>query len=282
MPDLVPAAAANQGPQGVQLAMSAERLLGILWNTAISGMLNGAVSDDSLGVGAGPLNDLATESVSGALFGKTDSSVVSRIVSQLSTHHAAAAADQARQPQAPLLSTMANVLGMPLPSDVQGTSGALGATIAGAVSFAKSIWPYIARSARSLQISPVALLAQSALETGWGSAAPGNNIFGIKGHGNLPATRDATTEEENGSAVSSIANFAAYPSVAQSAADYTKLVMTRFHSAIGSSSISQFAAALQDNGYATDSSYASKIVEIAHSPFMEDVLRALGIEETVQ
>jgi flagellar protein FlgJ len=281
MPNLTSTEAANRGPQGVQLAMSAERLLAILWNTAISGLLKGAVSDDSLGVGSGTLNDLATQSVSGVLFGKTDSSVVSEIVSQLSAHHAAAL-DQSRQSKAPLLSTMANILGMPLSSDIHGTSGALGATIAGAVSFAKSIWPYIAQSARSLQVSPVALLAQSALETGWGNAAPDNNIFGIKAHDDLPATRDATTEEENGGIVSSIANFAAYPSVAQSVADYTKLVITRFHSAIGSSSVSQFAAALQDNGYATDSSYASKIVEIAHSPFMEDVLRALGIEEMAQ
>ncbi|HUC18833.1 MAG TPA: glucosaminidase domain-containing protein [Acetobacteraceae bacterium] len=265
----------------MQLAMSAERLVAILWNTAISGMLKGAISDDSLGTGSGPLNDLATESVSGALFGKTDSSLVSQIVSELDAHRAAMPSDRASPPRAPLPSTMANVLGMSVPSDVQGTSGALGATIAGAVSFAKSIWPYIAKSARSLQVSPIALLAQSALETGWGSSTPDNNIFGIKEHDNLPATKDATTEEQSGSVISTIANFSAYPSVAQSTTDYTNLVMTHFRSAIGSSSISRFAAALQNNGYATDSSYANKIVEIAHSPFMEDVLRALGIEETV-
>jgi len=281
MPGLTPAASANQGPQGVQLAMSAERLVAILWNTAISGMLKGAIGDDSLGTGSGPLNDLATESVSGALFGKTDSSLVSQIVSELSARRAAKPSDRANPRQAPLPSTMAHVLGKSVPSDVQGTSGALGATIAGAVSFAKSIWPYLAQSARSLQVSPIALLAQSALETGWGSSTPDNNIFGIKEHGDLPATRDATTEEQNGSTISVIANFAAYPSVAQSAADYTKLVMTRFRNAIGSPSISRFADALQSNGYATDSSYANKIVQIAHSPFMEDVLRALGIEETV-
>jgi peptidoglycan hydrolase FlgJ len=274
-------ASANQGSEGVQLAMSAERLLAILWNTVVSGMLKGAVGDGSMGVGSGPLDDLATEAVSGALFGKTDSSIVSQIVSRLGARGAATGPSQAGQPQAPLLSTMANVLGTPLSADVLGTSGALGATIAGAVSFAKSIWPYIAQSAQSLGVSPVALLAQSALETGWGASAPDNNIFGIKAHDGIPTTTDATSEEENGSMVATSADFTAYPSVAESIADYTNLVMTRFRSAIGSSSIAQFAAALQSSGYATDNTYADKIVAIARSPFMGDVLRALGVEGTM-
>ena len=280
------AASANQGSQGVQLAMSAERLLAMLWNMAISGMLKGAVGDDALGTGSGLLNNLASEAVAGTLFGKTDAAATSQIVAQLGAGgSAAAAAGLAGQKRVSLLSTMENmlgenVLGTTASADVSGTAGALGATIAGAVSFAKSIWPYIAESAQSLGVSPVALLAQSALETGWGAATPGNNIFGIKAHGGLAATTDATTEEEGGSTVPTTADFAAYSSLAQSVADYTNLIMARFGSAVGSSSIAQFAAALQGGGYATDSAYASKIVDIARSPFMGDVLRALGVEET--
>ncbi len=274
------AVSANQGSRGVQLAMSAERLLAMLWNMAISGMLKSAVGDGTLGTGSGLLNNLASEAASSALFGKTDSAAVNQIVSQLGANGSTAVSGPAGQKQAPLLSTMENVLGPAASSDVSGTMGALGATIADAVSFAKSIWPFIAQSAQSLGVSPVALLAQLALETGWGTSMPGNNIFGIKAHGGLPTTTDATTEEAGGSIVNTTANFAAYPSLAQSVADYTHLIMARFGNAIGSSSIAQFATALQSGGYATDSAYASKIVGVARSPFMEDVLRALGIEET--
>jgi peptidoglycan hydrolase FlgJ len=274
------AASANQGSQGVQLAMAAERLLSMLWNMAISGMLKSAVGDDALGTGSGLLNNLASEAVAGTLFGKTDSTATSQIVSQLGAGGSAAASGQAGRKRTSLLSTMENVLATAASADVSGTAGALGATVAGAVSFAKSIWPYIAESARSLGVSPVALLAQSALETGWGASTPGNNIFGIKAHDGLAATADATTEDEGGSTVSTTADFAAYSSLAQSVGDYTNLIIARFGGAVGSSSVAQFAAALQGGGYATDSAYASKIVDIARSPFMGDVLRALGVEET--
>jgi flagellar protein FlgJ len=275
-----PATSANQGSQGVQLAMSAERLLSMLWNMAISGMLKGAVGDNALGTGSGLLNNLASEAVSGTLFGKTDAAAASQIVSQLGTGESAASSSLAGGKRTSLLSTMENVLGTAASSDVSGTAGALGATITAAVSFARSVWPAIVQSAQSLGVSPVGLLAQSALETGWGASTPGNNIFGVKAHGELPATTDATTEEEAGSMVPTTANFAAYASLSQSAADYTDLIKSRFAGAAGSSSIAQFAAALQDGGYATDSAYASKIVNIARSPFMGDVLRALGIEES--
>ncbi len=278
------ATSANQGSQGVQVAISAERLLSMLWNMAISGMLKGAVGDDALGTGSELLNNLASEAVSATLFGKTDSAAASQIVSQLGAGGSAGVSGgpsgQAGRKRTSLLSTMNNVLGAGASADVSGTAGALGATIAGAVSFAKSIWPYIAESAQSLGVSPVALLAQSALETGWGASAPGNNIFGVKAHGGLAATTDATTEDEGGTTMATTADFAAYSSLAQSVADYTNLIMARFGGAVGSSSVGQFAAALQGGGYATDSAYASKIVDIARSPFMGDVLRALGVEET--
>jgi peptidoglycan hydrolase FlgJ len=275
-----PATSANQGSQGVQLAMSAERLLSMLWNMAISGMLKNAVGEGTTGTGSGLLNNLASEAVSGALFGKTDSAVASQIVSQLGTGGSTASASLAGQKRTSLLSTMENVLGTGASADVSGTAGALGATITAAVSFARSVWPYIEQSAQSLGVSPVGLLAQSALETGWGASTPGNNIFGIKAHDGLATTTDATTEDEEGNMIPTTANFSAYPSLSQSVADYTNLIMSRFAGAAGASSIAQFAAALQGGGYATDSAYASKIVDIARSPFMGDVLRALGIEET--
>lgn len=272
------ALSANQGPEGLALAVSAERLLSMLWGMAISGMMKGALGEATLGTGSGLLNTLASEAVSGALFGKTDSAVTGEIVSALG---AGESAQGSGQKTAPPLSTMESVLNTASAAGVAGSAGALGASLAGAVSFAKSVWPLLAESAQSLGVPPVALLAQSALETGWGASLPGNNLFGIKAHGGLPATTDATAEEEGGQMQTTTAAFASYSSLVRAIADYTSLIAAHFGNAVGAASVSAFAAALQSGGYATDSAYASKIVAIARSPFMGDVLRALGIGETV-
>ncbi len=49
-----------------------------------------------------------------------------------------------------------------------------------ATNFARAVWPQITAGGAALGVPAVAVLAQSALETGWGASAPGNNLFGIK------------------------------------------------------------------------------------------------------
>ncbi|MGH7057875.1 MAG: glucosaminidase domain-containing protein, partial [Acetobacteraceae bacterium] len=100
-------------------------------------------------------------------------------------------------------------------------------------------------------------------------------------HGALPETMEATTEEENGRMQPTIAAFASYSSPATAVSDYTNLIEARFSDAVGAASVPAFAASLQNEGYATDGAYAGKIVGVARSPFMADVLRALGVEESV-
>ena len=46
--------------------------------------------------------------------------------------------------------------------------------------FIKTYKPYALETERKTGISHLFILAQSALETGWGNSAPGNMMFGVK------------------------------------------------------------------------------------------------------
>jgi flagellar protein FlgJ len=157
-----------------------------------------------------------------------------------------------------------------------GASGTSVPTLGEAVAYVQSIWASIKRAAAALQVPSLALLAQSALETGWGAATPGNNLFGVKAVAGQPATVNTTAEFQNGQLVPQAASFAAYPSADQSIQHYVQLIESRYSAAVGSPSVAQYAASLQAGGYATDPNYAQKITSIANSPLMAQVLGMLG------
>ena len=46
--------------------------------------------------------------------------------------------------------------------------------------FVANFLPFARETEKKTGISAVAILAQAALESGWGSAAPGNMFFGVK------------------------------------------------------------------------------------------------------
>ena len=74
---------------------------------------------------------------------------------------------------------------------------------------------------------PVALLAQSALETGWGTASPGNNLFGIKAADGQTGTSRPTHEMVDGLLTAQSATFRDYASPAASIADYVQQIHVR-------------------------------------------------------
>lgn len=146
--------------------------------------------------------------------------------------------------------------------------------------FVKMMWPHAQRAGRELGVDPSALVAQAALETGWGRAVPNQangssyNLFGIKaGSGWEGATANVPTLEfEDGVAVRKVERFRAYDSPADSFSDYARLIGNnpRYENARGAGGdVTTFASALQEGGYATDPNYAQKIVGIA------DEVRAL-------
>lgn len=153
---------------------------------------------------------------------------------------------------------------------------ALNATLEQARRFAASIMPSIRAAAARLDVSPRALLAQAALETGWGRHMAGNNLFGIKAspgaHGRFTAL---TQEFRHGVASVETAAFRAYDQLSASVHDYADLLLgnSRYRDVRGQGNdIPAFAEALQRAGYATDPQYARKLVAVAYSPQMQAVL----------
>ncbi len=157
--------------------------------------------------------------------------------------------------------------------------------------FAADIWPHVRRAAKVLNVEPVAILAQAALETGWGKhvmpdATGGSslNLFGIKAGSNWDgdSVRKQTLEFEHGVAKKETARFRAYDSLKATFDDYAEFLTRNPRYAAVSNhgeDLKGFANALQRAGYATDPDYAAKIKRVAESPLMEKIVS--GLKKTV-
>ena len=139
--------------------------------------------------------------------------------------------------------------------------------------FADELRPYAQRAAAKLGVSENLLIAQAALETGWGQKIiPRNeggssfNLFGIKAsaswQGGTAST--ATLEYRDGIARRERADFRAYDSIEQSFDDYVAFLreQPRYSDALTASGDKEFAETLQHSGYATDPAYAEKILAV--------------------
>ncbi|MGH6967857.1 MAG: glucosaminidase domain-containing protein [Stellaceae bacterium] len=153
--------------------------------------------------------------------------------------------------------------------------------------FAASLAPLLQNAAQSLGVSPNVLLAQAALESGWGHSMPGNNIFGVKaGSDWTGGTVQAYTHEmsptgETGQTTS----FRAYPSLTAAVADYVNLIAhnARYRSALGAGNDPlAYGQALVAGGYATDPDYASKLAAVAASPTITAALDATSGVDVAQ
>jgi flagellar protein FlgJ len=154
-------------------------------------------------------------------------------------------------------------------------------------SFVSRLWGHAQQAANELGVDAKTLIAQVALETGWGKhmiqssdGSTANNLFGIKASGNWKgaSATNATTEYVNGSAQTEQAAFRAYDSAAASFDDYVRLLKTspRYADALKAGGDGRrFAQELQRAGYATDPAYAAKITAIAEGPTLQRVLEAL-------
>ena len=136
--------------------------------------------------------------------------------------------------------------------------------------FISGLMPHAEAAARELGVDPGNLIAQAALETGWGRSQPGHshNLFGIKAGGSWTGDRvQANTEEFVGSESRRVdADFRAYGSQRESVQDYVRLIRDnpRYADALNTGGdIQAFANALQRGGYATDPDYARKLVTVA-------------------
>ncbi|GAB0149147.1 MULTISPECIES: flagellar assembly peptidoglycan hydrolase FlgJ [Marichromatium] len=134
--------------------------------------------------------------------------------------------------------------------------------------------PHAEQAAARLGVDPHVLLAQSALETGWGKHVPRHadgsssfNLFGIKANRAWQGERVSvgTLEYRDGVARREQARFRAYPSPAGSFEDYVDFLQRnpRYGDALAhADSPRDFVRGLQRAGYATDPRYAEKILGI--------------------
>lgn len=155
--------------------------------------------------------------------------------------------------------------------------------------FVKGILPAAKKAANELKVDVKAVIAQAALETGWGRYVAKNedgnsshNYFGIKAHRNWNGDQVdvKTTEFEHGRALKKIEPFRAYQTPEQSFSDYVQFLISspRYQSAIGAGeNIGAFAESLQKAGYATDPRYAEKIESIANGEPLNNALQELKV-----
>lgn len=155
--------------------------------------------------------------------------------------------------------------------------------------FAADVWPHVKRVASALNVAPEGVLAQAALETGWGKhvmprsdGSSSHNLFGIKAGNDWfgGSVVRKTIEFADGVAQQVSARFRAYPDIKTTFDDYAKLISNsaRYSAVLDSGAdTAGFARALQSAGYATDPRYADKIRRIATSDTLRDALHSLKI-----
>jgi len=140
--------------------------------------------------------------------------------------------------------------------------------------FIEYLLPKVQPAAEKLGIDAKALVAQSALETGWGKfimhdkdGKSAHNLFGIKADTRWAGEKVVvnTMENEGGVASQIRAAFRSYDNFSDSVNDYVDFLKSnsRYADALDKTeNVKGFFQALQDAGYATDPDYANKVISI--------------------
>ncbi|WP_454839447.1 flagellar assembly peptidoglycan hydrolase FlgJ [Pseudomonas hormoni] len=158
--------------------------------------------------------------------------------------------------------------------------------------FVNTMLPMAKEAAERIGVDPRYLVAQAALETGWGKSvmraqdgSSSHNLFGIKASSNWQgnSARAITSEFRNGAMVKETAEFRSYDSYKDSFHDLVTLLQTnnRYQDVVKSAdNPEQFVRELQKAGYATDPDYASKISQIAKQMTSYQNYAAAGVSTT--
>ena len=138
--------------------------------------------------------------------------------------------------------------------------------------FIRDTLPGAAQAWLKYGVNPIGMMAQAALETGWGKSAPGNMYFGIKATPSWTGKTQTlyTTEYIDGEKKRIPQTFRAYDSAAESFEDYARLIATttRYKTAMsypGYYQADKYLEAVFNGGYATDPNYLYKCISIAET-----------------
>jgi flagellar protein FlgJ len=154
--------------------------------------------------------------------------------------------------------------------------------------FIADILPQAQAAAKSLGVSAELLLAQSALETGWGKhtikfadGRSSNNLFGIKAGPDWQgdSLHKTSLEHRDGILQNQVSSFRAYATPAQSLADYVDFIKTnpRYQQALQHGGDDQaYIREIHNAGYATDPQYADKIIGILNGETLQRTLASLN------
>ena len=262
--DRLRASAARQDPQALREA--ARQFEGLF-----TAMMLKSMREASLGSGLGDSEEtktyqdmydqqLALQMAHGKGLGLAD-----MLMQQLTRANAA-------HPSAAALTARASATAPTAAVPVTSAAGADKISSAQQASFVRTLEPLAQSAGQSLGVAPDTLIAQAALETGWGRNMPtdsngrsSSNLFGVKAGDSWrgAAVQANTTEYDQGTPSTTRAAFRSYGDPSQSMGDYVSLLQTspRYAGALGAGSdVHAFANGLQRGGYATDPNYVNKLV----------------------
>lgn len=154
--------------------------------------------------------------------------------------------------------------------------------------FIQTYYPFAKRVQDETGIQAIALLAQSAKETGWGKAAPGNMMFGVKAGSSWKGDKQLITTTEIHStanvkypviiSVEKMSNgkfkykvkdyFRKYPTPYESFRDHANLIATnaRYKTAYNNrNDLSVYFSEMAKAGYATDPNYYNSMLDVVKS-----------------
>jgi flagellar protein FlgJ len=180
--------------------------------------------------------------------------------------------------------------GKPAPAAPKTASGevsiAAPVTVQTPAEFVDQVMPAIRRAAADLGVNPLGLLAQAALETGWGQrmahtsdGSPSLNLFGVKAGDEWKGARVIadTVEFSNGVATQRRTAFRAYGSIEESVSDFANLLKhsPRYRDALAAGGDTHaYIDRIAKSGYATDPAYANKLNQILNGGVLRAALPA--------
>lgn len=185
---------------------------------------------------------------------------------------------QPELPSAPVVPTRQSVQSARVPAEAVESSWKVDSP----ADFVNNLLPAARQTAKALGLDPFALVAQAALETGWGQRMikdnQGNNsynLFGIKANNGWQGDTAVvdTLEYRGGIAKKEQARFRAYASAEHSLQDYVDFIKQnpRYQDAVNASADTKaYFEQLQAAGYATDPAYAQKIMAVYQSPALQN------------
>lgn len=167
---------------------------------------------------------------------------------------------------------------LPLPAPLHGST----TTPASPKDFVSQFLPAAVAAGRELGVAPQGLLAQAALESGWGKrdikladGSTSHNLFGIKADKSWqgPVAEVTTTEYVNGAPTKRVERFRAYESYEAGFQDYVSMMKNspRYSKLLNMTDPTHYAQGLQQAGYATDPRYAAKLSSLLQGSLLRSV-----------